>query len=83
MLKYLYTVFDAVAQLHGNPFTCQSDREAVRSFRIAVNDPNTAIFQSPSDYSLWRLATFEDEEGSVELSKDMLVVALSLKDQTK
>ncbi|WNK13495.1 MAG: nonstructural protein [Microvirus sp.] len=66
-MKYsLFSVFDRVAATFGAPFMQQNTRLAVRSFGIAVNDPNSMMFKAPDDYSLHELATFDDDTGIVE-----------------
>lgn len=82
MNKSLYSVADAVAQVFSPPFTMATDREAIRAFTISVNDPASSINKSPHDYSLHRVAIFDDETGLVSAAPLMLVTAISVKAQS-
>ncbi len=60
----VYSVFDEAAGTFAPPFILQSDGLAVRTFSAEVNNPKSGVlYQSPGDFSLHRLGTFDDETG--------------------
>lgn len=61
----VYAVYDAKMQLFGIPFFQAKDNVAIRDFGDAVNDksPNNMWNKHPEDYSLFRIGTYENENG--------------------
>lgn len=80
MIKNLYSVYDSKAKTFCNPFVSQNDQTALRDFAYAANDVSTPIGQHPTDYSLFRLASFDDESGFVltDSSASNLAIASTL-----
>ncbi len=69
MIQNAYSIKDAKANAFSAPFFSINDQVAQRSFEQAKNDPNTTINQSPQDFSLYRLATFDDQSGELHPEK--------------
>ena len=78
MKHFMYTVKDSVAGTAMSPFLAVKDAVAVRYFSGAVADPNSQINKTPGDFSLFRIATFDDETMVVEVLSPELVVSGSL-----
>lgn len=74
----VYSVYDAKAEIFGNPFVERTDASARRAFAAAVNDPQTAVSIAPQDYSIFRLGKFDDENGVITPEKAPVQVALGL-----
>lgn len=63
MIKVVCSVFDSKAAVYANPFYSPNTAVAIRDFSHACHDPNVALFRNPEDYSLYQVATFDDESG--------------------
>ena len=46
-------------------FTATNDAVAIRNFASGVNSPGTVIHDSPEDFALCRLGSFDDEKGVI------------------
>ena len=68
MKKYVYTIFDKVAQIYHNPWIEASDFTAARAFKIACADSGTLYGTCPSDFILYRVGSFDDESGLLSQS---------------
>jgi len=69
MIQNAYSIKDVKANAFSAPFFSINDAVAQRSFEQAKNDPNTTINQNPQDFSLYRLATFDDQSGELHPEK--------------
>lgn len=49
------------------PFTEINDQVAMRNFKFTVSRDNTVYNFQQSDFSLYKLGTFDTETGSIEL----------------
>lgn len=78
MQKMVYSVFDKVALVYGNPFISVSKGVAVRDFASACKDPNSAINRNPLDYSLMELGTFDDSTGLIDPNLQPSVIAQAI-----
>lgn len=68
MIINLYSVYDSKLKAYGRPFCSPNDDVAERSFQHIVNSPDHAIHQSPADYTLFRVGSFNDDDASIEAS---------------
>jgi len=66
MKTQLYGIFDTAAGVYQKPFFGQSDGEVIRSFQDISVDAEHPIGRHPEHYSLYRLGTFDDNNGKVE-----------------
>lgn len=68
MLKGIYGYHDA---LNGfvNMFIENGDRVAARGFQSAIKaaEPASLFYTNPTDYSLYKLGTFDTDTGSITL----------------
>lgn len=46
-------------------FTAANDAVAIRNFAGAVNTPGTVMHDSPEDFSICRLGSFDEQEGTI------------------
>lgn len=67
----LYAVKDVKSQLFNNPFVQKTDGTAIRTFATACEDKNTDLNKYPSDFSLYRIGTYDEESG--KLSQDQIM----------
>ena len=61
----VYSVKDAKAATFGNPFYANNDQVAIRSFQAVADDPNTTIHKNPEDFSLYKVAEWDDNSGEI------------------
>lgn len=66
MKKVVCSVYDVKAVCYSNPFYAPNTAVAVRDFQAAAVDPQSGISRNPEDYSLFLLATYDDETGAFE-----------------
>jgi len=62
----VYTIYDSKIQTYMRPFFLQANGAARRAFEDLVNDKSTEISRHPEDYTLFELATFDDQTGVFE-----------------
>jgi hypothetical protein len=61
-----YAIFDSATNAYMRPFFMQSDGQANRSFADEAVRADSEISKHPEDYSLFRVGTWDDNEGSIE-----------------
>jgi len=61
----IYSVYDLKARTYCRPFYSTNDETALRDFSSAVNDSVSDLSRHPSDFSLFKLATFQDVTGLI------------------
>ena len=69
MILRICVVRDVKAECYMNPMFFQSDAQAARSFKDAVNDNSgkSEIGQHPEDYALFALGNFDQRTGQIEV----------------
>lgn len=60
-----YSIHDVCADAYGTPFFAMSDPVAARSFLALSDDPQSTLYQAPSDYTLYRIGYFDDSTGTI------------------
>ncbi len=66
-MKYgIYSIRDSAADVFTAPTIDLNDDSAIRSFAQAVNHPDSLMNFSPSDFSLYRIGSFDVDDGSIE-----------------
>ncbi len=65
MLGHIYSVYDVKAVLYMRPFVAQADGEAARLFSDLTTDVDHPMGKHPEDYSLYRLGSFNDQDGAI------------------
>lgn len=65
MLKKVFSINDSVSRIFLNPFTSTNQATALRDFRSVCVNPQTEIGRSPGDYTIYEIATFNDETGEL------------------
>lgn len=59
----VFAVYDEKACVYGTPFFMMTEAEATRAFKDLANDEKTTVGRHPSDFALFCLGTFDNEEG--------------------
>lgn len=68
MIYGVYSVFDQRVKCYAQPFYAANNEVAARMFSDVVNDTGTVVGRHPSDFSLHRIGSFNDNLG--EFSPD-------------
>lgn len=63
MLLSVFSVFDSKAQAYLQPFHAQNGAVASRMVADAVQAPDHMFSKHAADYTLFQIATFDDESG--------------------
>lgn len=66
MKMNVYAVRDSQADATMRPVFYQSDAVALRSFTLTVSDADDQMNKTPVDFTLYRIATFNDETMAME-----------------
>lgn len=61
----IYTIKDAKAGTHAQPFFSVNHTTAIRSFHVSVKDSSNPLSAYPEDFSLWHLGTYNDITGKL------------------
>lgn len=79
-MKKIVAVEDNLAKKFGAPFVCESDEEALRLFKMTVNDKrNDLIYNNPEDYALWSLGEYDERTGLIIPEPNKIADAKSVK----
>jgi len=65
MITQIFAVYDKKTGVYGQPFTSNHEANASRSVQQAANDVSTSLGQYPADYALYRIGTFDDQNGAL------------------
>lgn len=65
MKTNIYSIFDTAAGVYQKPTFARSDGEIMREFQNICVDKEHPCGEHPEDYSLFRLGTFNDQNGLV------------------
>lgn len=72
-MKILVALYDRATEAHAPVMTVNTRNEAIRSFREAVNDPQTPMFKHPTDYELYTIGTYDDTKGEITATERELI----------
>lgn len=59
----VYVLFDAATKSYTSLHTAETDRVAIRGFSRAVNEPASMMHDSPEDFRLMCVGTFDQSTG--------------------
>jgi len=61
----IFVIYDSAVDAYLNPMFFRSKGEALRSFGVAVNDPNTQFHVHPGDFTLFEIGAYDDATGAI------------------
>ena len=61
----LYAVFDRASGVYDGPVPGRADQEMMRNFTFMCKNTESKISQSPEDYTLFKVGTWNDGTGEV------------------
>ena len=65
-IKNIYAVYDEKSESYNAPFPLATDGLAKRSFEDACKDSRTDLYKYPGDFTLYCVATWDDDLGQFE-----------------
>lgn len=66
-LMWMVSVYDAALDTYAAPASCYTERDAIRSFGMAVRDANNLQIRSqPADFALFVLGYFNPHTGELK-----------------
>lgn len=68
MILNIYSLFDQAAEAFTQPFFMHNDGLAIRAFQDNINATDTNVGQHPEQFTLYKLGTYDDTNGSIEPS---------------
>lgn len=71
-MKILCALKDRATEAFTPVMTLHTQQEAIRSLRQTLKDKNTPVAQTPSDFELWRLGTYDDQTGEIKGNMEMI-----------
>lgn len=74
MFLAMFTVYDKAAGAFLPPFFERTDGAATRAFQQACNSEKHNFFQSPDDYALYGVGSFDDATGKLTPIEPRLIV---------
>lgn len=77
MINSFFSVYDSKAAVFCTPFFSENNHTALRAFRYAANDQTTEIGKYPSDYTLYKIGTFDNLTGEI-LPVEPVPIALAI-----
>ena len=63
MLVPYFAVYDSAIKAYMSPFAAKSVGDALRMFTDAANSPDTQLSRHPADFTLFHVASYDDETG--------------------
>lgn len=66
MIYKIFTIYDSKIGVYAKPFVMQTRGEALRGWMDIVNDDTTQFFKHPEDFTLFEIASYNDETGTFE-----------------
>lgn len=79
------SVFDAKVQVWSQPFVMQNKGALTRAWEESCNDPQTQFFKHPTDFSMFIIGEWDDENGQIRMleSKHPIGTAIEFKREQK
>lgn len=75
-IKGVFALFDKKSGMYLSPFVEVTDGTAIRQMQQVSSQKDSLIAQYPSDYSLWRVADWEDDNGMVCFADNMFIIEI-------
>lgn len=61
----MFSIYDTKAKVYNIPFSARTTEEALRMFERLASDKNSMISQFPSDYVLFEVGSFSQDDGKI------------------
>jgi len=78
----LFSVHDKAVDSFAGVICLASDRDATEQFRVVCNQPDTAFYKHPADFTLFQIGTYNTDTGEITpMTPKLITNATSLKEQ--
>lgn len=74
MIHHVYSIYDQKAKAFLPPFMLPREEMAIRTFKDCCNSKDHQFGRHPEDYTMFRLANFDDESGTYNLEPAPITV---------
>lgn len=74
MKTNIYVIWDAAAQVYNKPFYLHNDAVAIRSATDILRAGDTDISNSPQDFTMFRIGTYDDGDAQIDLMAKFVTV---------
>lgn len=61
----MFSIYDKAIEAYMRPFMAQAEGQATRMFQDIVCDEQSDLFKHPEDYSLFKIGSFDDNNGEL------------------
>jgi len=82
MVKKIYTIYDEKSEAYLQPFFLDTNGQAVRAVVDCLSDPNHNFARHTSDYTLFYIGEFDDQDATITVNKHSLGNLVEFKTQT-
>lgn len=79
----MFAIFDVKAAVYIQPMFFRRTEEAIRSFGIACNSPESDFYKYAEDYCLCEMGAFDDENGEIVSLRNPVHLMLATLASTK
>lgn len=76
---HIYTLYDKKTRTYNRPFFETADVISIRNLKMEVNrqDPANPLYMFPEDYELYRIGSFDPNNGGVAVQPPELIATAS------
>lgn len=71
----LVALYDRVTEAFAPIMTVRTRGEAIRSFRQEIQNKESPIHKNPTDFELYELATYDEQNGQIVAGKELIARA--------
>lgn len=82
MVKKIFTIYDEKSEAYLQPFFLDTNGQAIRAIIDCLNDPSHNFARHTSDYTLFALGEFDDQDATITVNKTSLGNLVEFKQQT-
>lgn len=82
MKFHMFSIYDEKARSHLPPFVLPEEGMAIRTFSDCINSIDHQFSKHPSDYTLIKIANYDDESGEVTQDRRTIGNGIEFKNQT-
>jgi len=77
MICTIYSIQDSKTGIFCRPFIMQTEAAAMRDFAHAANSPDNDVGRYPTDFTIFRLGSFDDLTGRITVEPSPVALALA------
>ena len=82
MVKKMFAIYDEKSEAYLQPFFLDTNGQAIRAIVDCLSDPNHNFARHTSDYTLFHIGEFDDQDANIAVNKTSLGNLVEFKQQT-